>query len=96
MPGDVFTLGTHSWQILRVDGLKVRVRDAFGMHPTVPFWLERIQAAVENYRNQSQIYEQLAELLTDDSANAAIQYASENIGLPPQQLFNWSIIYKLE
>ena len=38
MAGDVFTLGTHAWQILRVDGLKVRVRDAQGMNPTVPFW----------------------------------------------------------
>ena len=38
LPGDVFTLGTHSWQMLRVDGLKVRVRDAQGMQPTIPFW----------------------------------------------------------
>ena len=39
LPGDVFTLGTHAWQLLRIDGLKVRVRDAHGMSPTIPFWL---------------------------------------------------------
>ena len=38
LPGDVFTLGTHAWQLLRIDGLKVRVRDAQGMPPTIPFW----------------------------------------------------------
>jgi len=38
LPGDIFALGTHSWQLLRIDGLKVRVRDAQGMPPTIPFW----------------------------------------------------------
>ena len=38
LPGDIFTLGSHSWQLLRVDGLKVRVRDAQGARPTIPFW----------------------------------------------------------
>src|SRR5690606_17320167 len=39
LPGDIFTLGSQSWQLLRVDGLKVRVRDARGAKPTIPFWL---------------------------------------------------------
>ncbi|MDT8428677.1 MAG: DEAD/DEAH box helicase [Pseudomonadales bacterium] len=38
LPGDIFTLGSHSWQLLRIDGLKVRVRDARGMKPSIPFW----------------------------------------------------------
>lgn len=38
LPGDIFTLGTHAWQLVKVDGLKVRVRDAHGQKPTVPFW----------------------------------------------------------
>ena len=38
LPGDIFTLGTHSWQLLRVDGLKVRVKDAAGIPPTIPVW----------------------------------------------------------
>jgi ATP-dependent helicase Lhr and Lhr-like helicase len=39
LPGDVFSLGNHSWRLLRIDGLKVRVADAHGQAPTVPFWL---------------------------------------------------------
>jgi len=83
IPGDVFTLGTHSWQMLRVDGLKVRVRDAGGMHPTVPFWFgEGPGRTRELSKSVSGLREKIANLLTADSANSAIQFASEEIGLP--------------
>ncbi len=39
MAGDVFLLGTHSWQIRKVEPGVVRVRDAAGAPPTIPFWL---------------------------------------------------------
>jgi ATP-dependent helicase Lhr and Lhr-like helicase len=37
-PGDVFLLGTHSWRIRRVEPGTVRVIDAHGAPPSVPFW----------------------------------------------------------
>jgi ATP-dependent Lhr-like helicase len=37
--GDVFLLGTHSWRIKRVEAGKVRVTDAHGAAPSIPFWL---------------------------------------------------------
>ncbi len=37
--GDVFQLGNTSYRILRVDAGKVRVEDAQGQPPTIPFWL---------------------------------------------------------
>src|SRR6516164_2062121 len=37
-PGDVFLLGTHSWRIWRVEPGVVRVLDAGGAPPSVPFW----------------------------------------------------------
>jgi ATP-dependent Lhr-like helicase len=37
--GDVFQLGNHSYRILRVERGVVRVEDARGMAPTIPFWL---------------------------------------------------------
>lgn len=37
--GDIFQLGTASWQILRVEPGVVRVSDAKGAPPTIPFWL---------------------------------------------------------
>jgi ATP-dependent Lhr-like helicase len=39
MAGDVFLLGTTSWRIRRVEPGIVRVADAQGAPPSVPFWL---------------------------------------------------------
>ncbi len=39
MAGDVFLLGTHSWRIRRVEPGVVRVIDAEGAPPSIPFWL---------------------------------------------------------
>ena len=83
LPGDVFTLGTHSWQLLRIDGLKVRVRDAQGMQPTIPFWFgEGAGRTVELSMAVSRLRQTIADLLINDSANAAIQWAVDSAGLP--------------
>ncbi len=37
--GDVFQLGNASWRVLQVAGGTVRVADAKGAPPTIPFWL---------------------------------------------------------
>jgi ATP-dependent helicase Lhr and Lhr-like helicase len=37
--GDIFQLGNTSWQILQVTSGTVRVADAKGAPPTIPFWL---------------------------------------------------------
>ncbi|MEQ1804322.1 MAG: DEAD/DEAH box helicase, partial [Burkholderiaceae bacterium] len=39
LAGDVFQLGNTSYRILRVERGTVRVEDAKGMPPTMPFWL---------------------------------------------------------
>jgi ATP-dependent helicase Lhr and Lhr-like helicase len=41
MAGDIFVLGSHSWRIRRVESRSgvIRVEDAHGQPPTVPFWL---------------------------------------------------------
>jgi ATP-dependent helicase Lhr and Lhr-like helicase len=38
MAGDVFLLGTTSWRIRRVESGRLRVEDAHGAAPTIPFW----------------------------------------------------------
>jgi len=38
LAGDVFLLGSASWRIQRVEAGVVRVEDAHGAPPTVPFW----------------------------------------------------------
>ncbi|MCC7412575.1 MAG: DEAD/DEAH box helicase [Gammaproteobacteria bacterium] len=37
--GDIFQLGNTSWRILRVEASVVRVEDAHGLPPNIPFWL---------------------------------------------------------
>ncbi|HET6148340.1 MAG TPA: DEAD/DEAH box helicase [Polyangia bacterium] len=39
MAGDVILLGNSSWRIRRVESGRVRVEDAAGQAPTIPFWL---------------------------------------------------------
>jgi ATP-dependent Lhr-like helicase len=39
MAGDVFQLGNASWRVLQVSGGVVRVADAKGAPPNIPFWL---------------------------------------------------------
>jgi ATP-dependent Lhr-like helicase len=39
MAGDIFLLGTHSWQVRKIELGVVRVRDAGDAPPTIPFWM---------------------------------------------------------
>jgi len=39
MAGDIFQLGNASWKILQVNAGMVRVEDAHGQPPGIPFWL---------------------------------------------------------
>ena len=83
LPGDVFTLGTHSWQMLRLDGLKVRVRDAADLHPTIPFWFgEGPGRTRELSISVSRLRQTIADLLINDSANGAVQWVMDNVNLP--------------
>ncbi len=39
MAGDIFLLGNTSWRLRRVESGRVRVENAHGAPPTIPFWL---------------------------------------------------------
>src|SRR5258708_25245514 len=39
LPGDIFQLGNTSWRILQIGNGVVRVADAQGQPPSMPFWL---------------------------------------------------------
>jgi ATP-dependent Lhr-like helicase len=39
LAGDIFQLGNASWKILRINSGTVRVEDAQGQPPNIPFWL---------------------------------------------------------
>jgi ATP-dependent Lhr-like helicase len=59
LAGDVFQLGNCSYRILRVEAGRVRVEDAKGQPPTMPFWLgeaparsAELSVAVSRLRSQ--------------------------------------------
>jgi len=82
LPGDVFTLGTHSWQLLKVDGLKVRVRDAQGMPPTIPFWFgEGPGRTRELSEAVSRLRAEVADCLLNESTDAAVDQVVERAGI---------------
>ena len=41
LSGDIFQLGNTSYRIQRIESGRVRVEDAHGQSPTIPFWLAR-------------------------------------------------------
>jgi len=59
LQGDIFQLGNTSWRILRVAQGTVRVEDAHGQPPSIPFWLgesparsDELSAAVSELRRE--------------------------------------------
>ncbi|MEQ6341387.1 MAG: DEAD/DEAH box helicase [Gammaproteobacteria bacterium] len=59
MAGDIFQLGNHSYRILRIEAGRVRVEDAHGQPPTIPFWIgeapsrsDQLSLAVSRLRNE--------------------------------------------
>jgi ATP-dependent helicase Lhr and Lhr-like helicase len=92
IPGDIFTLGNHSWRLLRIEGLKVRVADASGQPPTIPFWFgeglgrsRELSVAVSRLRGELQRY-------FGQSAGSALQHLREQVGLDSssaEQLLNY-------
>lgn len=83
LPGDVFALGTHSWQLMKVDGLKVRVRDAHGQKPTVPFWFgEGPGRTRELSFAVSRLRETIDDYLKNETPQQAVLWLSSGLGLP--------------
>ena len=73
MVGDVFLLGTHSWRIRRVTQGEVRVTDAEGAHPTIPFWVGEAPSRTEELSEEvSALRHAVGELLADAGAGDGV------------------------
>ena len=82
MAGDVFLLGTHSWRIRRVTSGEVRVMDAEGARPTIPFWVgEAPSRTAELSEEVSALRAGVAERLATGSSDAAVLYLQEACGI---------------
>jgi ATP-dependent helicase Lhr and Lhr-like helicase len=85
MPGDVFQLGTSSWRILRVERGAVRVEDAKGQPPSIPFWLGEAPARTrELSEHLSRMREEVEARATAGADVPAIaRWLADTAGLPP-------------
>jgi len=80
MAGDIFLLGTTSWRIRRIEAGVVRVEDAHGMPPTIPFWLgEAPSRTAELSQEVSELRRQMAERI--ERGEDAIAWLSTDVGL---------------
>jgi ATP-dependent helicase Lhr and Lhr-like helicase len=82
MAGDVFLLGTHSWRIKRVTAGEVRVMDAEGARPTIPFWLgEAPSRTIELSEEVSELRAGVAGHLAAGGPDDAVRYLQGSCGL---------------
>jgi ATP-dependent helicase Lhr and Lhr-like helicase len=87
MAGDVFQLGNRSYRIMRVEAGKVRVEDAHGAAPNIPFWLGEApgrsdELSVGVARLRAEIDHQLAEGEGGEVAlDRAVSWLCEHLGL---------------
>src|ERR1051326_6362065 len=79
-PGDIFQLGNTSYQIMKVESGQVRVADAKGQPPTLPFWLGEAPGRTNELSEEvSRLRQDIADRLDDPPA--AIRWLVETIGM---------------
>ncbi len=84
MAGDVFLLGSTSWRIRRVEAGTVRVVDAQGAPPSVPFWLGEAPArTAELSAEVSELRAKVAESLAADDAEGARSWLEREAEIGP-------------
>jgi ATP-dependent Lhr-like helicase len=81
LAGDIFMLGTTSWRIRRIEPGVVRVEDAQGAPPTVPFWNgEGLGRTIELSREVAAVRSAIDE--RDDAAAREFLIAECGLDLP--------------
>ena len=90
LPGDIFQLGLHSWRILRVESDRIRVEDAGGQPPTIPFWIGEAPARTGALSGAvSRLRETVGQLVAGephlaDGIERAVDWATGETGLPEE------------
>ncbi len=80
MAGDIFQLGNTAWRILRVETGVMRVEDAHGRPPTIPFWLGEAPARTTELSGEvSGLREEIERRL--DQSGEAVAWLREEAGI---------------
>ena len=83
MAGDIFLLGNQSWRIRRVEAGRVRVEDAHGAPPSVPFWNGEAPGRTAELSGEvSRLREEIEPMLAEPARAAA--WLIEQCGVPPE------------
>jgi ATP-dependent Lhr-like helicase len=79
LAGDIFQLGNHSYRILRVERGVVRVEDAHGVPPSIPFWLGEAPGRSDELSSSvSRLRQELAaRLAADPAGEEAVNWLAE-------------------
>ncbi|HKM70162.1 MAG TPA: DEAD/DEAH box helicase, partial [Stellaceae bacterium] len=83
MAGDVFQLGNTAYRILRVERGTVRVEDAHGMMPNIPFWLGEAPGRTDELsQSVSRLRAEIAGRLTADPTDErTLRWLVDDIGI---------------
>ncbi|OOG59310.1 DEAD/DEAH box helicase [Rhodanobacter sp. C03] len=82
MAGDIFQLGNTSYRIQRVERDRLRVEDAHGAPPSIPFWLgEAPGRSKELSFGVSRLRDEISEQLDAGGVPAAMKWLSDQLGL---------------
>jgi ATP-dependent helicase Lhr and Lhr-like helicase len=86
LAGDIFQLGNSSYRILRIEAGRVRVDDAHGQPPTIPFWLGEAPARTDELSHAvSRLREDIAGRLNGQGdKQSAFEQVVREIGLSEQ------------
>ena len=82
LAGDVFQLGNTSYRILRIEPGRVRVEDARGAAPNIPFWIGEAPGRSDELSfGVSRLREQVGELVSAQGADAAVDWLARHVSL---------------
>ncbi len=82
LSGDVFQLGNTSYRILRIEPGRVRVEDAKGAPPNIPFWLGEAPGRSDELSfGVSRLREVVAAAIGDRGATAGMHWLMQELGL---------------
>jgi ATP-dependent Lhr-like helicase len=79
LAGDVFQLGNTSYKVLRVEAGRVRVEDAKGQPPSIPFWLGEAPARTDELSEAVSRLREHIEALLPEVTSATIAKAIEDV-----------------
>jgi ATP-dependent Lhr-like helicase len=83
LAGDIFQLGNASWRILRINSGVVRVEDAKGQPPGIPFWLGEAPARTSEVSQAvSDLRIKIEKLLVDEQD--VCEWLAQEMHLPPK------------